>query len=511
MMQSLCFTVILIVFLILCPHTYGQATLSEAGIKPRSNEHKPWPNLDAAGNGFGNFDIASTHNGFAVYLFGHDGITPCGPHVALLNYVDGVTNYYSGLSVDDEAGGTWGFPDRIGEAAKNQPPGSGGFSVEVVGDSASYMNYCVGITAKDMAVFDGLVAPETISATAYVGGDGWMHLWQHGYTDSSSVHPPFAQPGQTIPSGSITNHPARIAGTGASRTCGILALGDGGVVTVTEDMTGGDPGAAFGIPSPGKSVIVITVWGDYGNSVRTPSFMYPGVGGDAPARQSVSGGNPFIVVRTAMNTAKVFTVDGNVILDYGDYIDGSPMPSGIISLETGGMERSISAIGGARTAIAVRGLDTEGKYHPCAVVLDATYTESGYRAIKHVLQVDDDLFDDSNFTDGSAMDVAVGPNLDILVAWRKFPSQSPVARFYDRNLKPISPTFWVSTKEAADVNTGDTTIKCSLKDEFGWVAWLSESFNPGLNCKGNQMQRDTVVRAFQNPTWVSAVKDWEGY
>ncbi len=486
----------------------SQVSLTEAGIIPRSDEHKPWPNLDATGNGFGNFDIASTHNGFAVYMFGHDGITPCGPHVALLNYVDGVTNYYSGLSVDDEAGGTWGFPDRIGEAAKNQPPGSGGFSVEVVGDSASYMNYCVGITAKDMAVFDGLVAPETISATAYVGGDGWMHLWQHDYTDSGSVRRPFAQPGQTIPSGSITNHPARTAGTGASRTCGILALGEGGVVTVTEDMTGGDPGAAFGIPSPGKSVIVITVWGDYGNSVRTPSFMYPGVGGDAPARQSVSGGNPYIVVRTGKNTAMAFNVDGETVIDYGDYLDGAPLPEGIVSLENGGTERAISAVGAARVAIAVRGLDEEGKYHPCVVVLDAVSPDE---ATKRVIRVDDDLIDAPDFVDGSAMDVAIGPSREIMVVWRHFPSQSPVARFFDLDLHPITPTFWVSTKEAEDVNTGDTTIKCSLKDEFGWVAWLSESFNPGLNCKGNQMQRDTVVRAFQNPVWVSAITDWMEY
>jgi hypothetical protein len=279
---------VLAAFLILSPPAWGQVSLQQAGVRPRSAELKPWPNLDTSGNGFGNFDIASTHNGFAVYMFGHDGITPCGPHVAHLNYVDGVTNYYSGLYVDGEGGGTWGFPDRIGEAAKNQSPGSGGFAVEVVGDAANDMDYCVGITAKDMAVLDGLVAPETISSTAYVGGNGWMHLWQHDYTDSGSVRRPIAQQGQSIPSDIITNHPARIVGAGASRTCGILAVGEGGVVTVTEDMTGGDPGAVFGIPSPGKSVIVITVWSDYGNSVRTPSLMYPGVGGDAPARQSIS-------------------------------------------------------------------------------------------------------------------------------------------------------------------------------------------------------------------------------
>ena len=504
-----CFTVVLSAFLMLCPQIYGQVSLNEAGIKPRSEEYKPWPDFDAHGNGFSNFDVSSTTNGgLYLHLFGHDGQTPCGSRISQVIADYGQILQAGGIHVDGEyelpGGGP--YPDRIGDTARTEPPGSGGFAEEVAGDAIDFDEYCFSLTATRMTELDTLIAPETISATEYVGGNGRMHLWQHGATSSGIAYP--IRPGQSIPITSISNHPARIAGTGASRTCGVLALGGGGVVTVTEDMTGGDPGAVFGIPSPGKSVIVITVWGDYGNSVRTPSFMYPGIGGDAPARQSISGGYPYIVVRTAKNTAIAFDVDGKIVIDYGDYLEGVSLPSGIISLELGRTERAISAFGASRVSIAVRGLDEYGKYHPCLAVLDAVTPNT---ARKQIIQVDDDLIDAPDFTDGSAMDVAVGPGKEILVAWRNFPSQSPVARFYDKDLNPITPTFWVSTKEAEDVNTGDTTIKCSLKDEFGWVAWLSESFNPGLNCKGNQMQRDTVVRAFQNPTWVSAVKDWEGY
>ena len=488
----------------------SQVTLGEAAMVPRSDEIKPWPDFDAHGNGFSNLDIASTFNGgLYLHLFGLDGQSPCGPRVVriILGFPQ-QTLTLGGLYVDGEYGPTMGggYPDRVGDAAKSQPPGSGGFGSEVAGDAVIGDEYCFSMTAKQMTDLDTLVAPQTISATDYVIGNGQMHLWQDGYNASTSAPPP-VRPGQSIPIGNITNDPARIAGTGASRTCGVLALGEGGAVTVTEDMTGGDPGAVFGIPSPGKSVIVITVWNDYGNSVRTPSFMYPGVGGDAPARQSVAGGGYFIV-RTAKNTVTAFDIDGKVLLDYGNYLDVETLPPGIVALETGGVERSISTTGVARSAITVRGLDTEGKYHPCVVVLDIV---SLWSARKRVIQVDNDLVDAPDFIDASAMDVAVGPNREIMVAWRHFPSQSPVARFFDLELQPITPTFWVSTKEATDVNTGDTTIKCSLQDEFGWVAWLSESFNPGLNCKGSQMQRDTVVRAFQNPVWVSAVTDWIDY
>ncbi len=508
MPRSCCFTVVLSAFLMLCPQAYGQVSLEEAGIKPRSEEYKPWPDFDAHGNGFSNFDVACSSNGGEyIHLFGLDGKTPCGPRVArlIVDYIQ--LAHIGGLYVDGEYGSMvgGGFPDRVSEAAMSQPPETGGFGQEVAGDAIGPSEFAFSMTSKQMVDLDVLLAPQTISATAYVNGNGSMNLWQYN-NDPSGFGP--VRPGQSIPIGNITNDPARIAGTGASRTCGILALGGGGVVTVTEDMTGGDPGSVFGIPSPGKSVIVITVWGDYGNSVRTPSFMYPGIGGDAPARQSISGGYPYIVVRTAKNTAIAFDVDGKIVIDYGDYLEGVSLPSGIISLELGGTERAISAFGASRVSIAVRGLDEYGKYHPCLAVLDAVTPNT---ARKQIIQVDDDLIDAPDFTDGSAMDVAVGPNHEILVAWRQFPSQSPVARFYDKDLNPITPTFWVSTKEAGDVNTGDTTIKCSLQDEFGWVAWLSESFNPGLNCKGNPMQRDTVVRAFQNPTWVSAVKDWEGY
>ena len=503
MPRSCCFTVVLSVLLMLCPQTYGQVSLDEAGIVvPSSGEVKAWPTYDVHGNGFSNFDmVAAIGRGYGAVLFGHDGASPCGSRLSTVYVYESVSREAPGYYVDGDRPGD---EDLIGNAAKSQPPGSGGFGLHVAGDAADGSEVVFSLTASGMDTLSALVSPRIISATSYVGGSGEMHLWQVTRINQG------LRPGQSLPPGNIANHPARIPGSGRSRTCGVLSLGEGGVVTVTEDMTGGDPGAVFGIPSPGKSVIVITVWGDYGNSVRTPSFMYPGIGGDAPARQSI-GGVGYFVVRTAKNTAMAFFPDGSVITDFGYYTLGVELPPGIISLETEGAERGISAWGAARTAIAVTGVDPQGKKHPCVVVVDVVAPGTPNPIVRHILQVDEDLPNPPDFTDGSAMDVSVGPGKEILVAWRNFPSQSPVARFYDKDLNPITPTFWVSTKEAADVNTGDTTIKCSLQDEFGWVAWLSESFNPGLNCKGNQMQRDTVVRAFQNPTWVSAVKDWEGY
>ena len=78
-------------------------------------------------------------------------------------------------------------------------------------------------------------------------------------------------------------------------------------------------------------------------------------------------------------------------------------------------------------------------------------------------------------------------------------------------LTPLSPTFWVSSLEGADTNTGDTTMKCTLGEATGTIAWLSESHAPGTNCVGNPMVRDTIVRTFDNPKFPLAVEDWEDY
>jgi hypothetical protein len=67
----------------------------------------------------------------------------------------------------------------------------------------------------------------------------------------------------------------------------------------------------------------------------------------------------------------------------------------------------------------------------------------------------------------------------------------------------------VSSLENIDVNTGDTTIKCAIDSDQASVAWLSQSFSPGLNCVGNQITQDTVIRFFENATL--DVPDWEGY
>ncbi|MCA9427492.1 MAG: hypothetical protein KC994_20590, partial [Candidatus Omnitrophica bacterium] len=278
---------------------------------------------------------------------------------------------------------------------------------------------------------------------------------------------------------------------------------------MTEDRTGGDPGAIFGFSNSGQPIIVITIYDDAGR-LLVPSFAYPNVGRHSPARQSVAEGrvygsagtiplDPWFVVRTAINTATVFDADGNVVKDLGDYLSEAPLPPGIVSLEPGGEERAVAA--GRRLGyIAVRGLDSSGKYHPCVVVAEVEENLSDASVID-VIQVDDDLVGPPDFTDATAMDLYAHPGEGYLfVAWRNGGDGAPVARFYDTDQNPMSPTFYVSSLEENDLNRGEHTIKCAADQTFAGVAWYSESFDPGLNCRGEQIERDTVFRLF-HPPW----------
>ena len=505
--------IVIVLALALGSRAHSQVSPEAAGVSPVSAEIKPWPQYECTGNGFNNLDM------IASLIFGHDGTSPCGPIAAGISPDGNFLNPFSGLTIDGGELGQGGLGGPVDQAIQSQPPGSGGFITGISG-SAGSGGIVFSYTMKNMDLLNTLLSPETISAASYVGG-GESHVFLlFGNAVDSATN------AQTIPSGTIENHVDRVPGTGKSRDCGSAALDQDRFVVVTEDMTGGDPGSVFGIPSPGKSVIVITVYrnGPFYPRVHVPSFMYPGLGGDAPARQSVVAYNTGFFIRTAADTAALFLSDGTPFIDTGDYLAAPPLPPGIVSLERGGAERGIAidsstGITISKAFIAARGLDAFGKYHPCVVVLELTIPQQT-TLVRQVLQVDDDLVDPPDFTDGSAMDVAWGSGL--FVAWRPSPSHPPVARFYELDSNPVhyqedvgpellpkTPTFWVSTLEDADVNTGDTTIKCSFGEKPA-VMWLSQSFNPGLNCVGNQITQDTVIRFFENAV-PADVPDWEGY
>ncbi|MCB0387135.1 MAG: hypothetical protein KDD43_17210, partial [Bdellovibrionales bacterium] len=175
------------------------------------------------------------------------------------------------------------------------------------------------------------------------------------------------------------------------------------------------------------------------------------------------------------------------------------LPGGIVSLEPGGEERPVSG-GGSKAYIGVRGMDAKGNWHPCVIIIDVNVDQLTARAVR-VIQVDDDIQDASDFWDGSAMDVySHEEDGNLFVAWLSTDTQSPIARFYSSDGEPLSPSFWVSPLGANDFNSGPPTVKCCQNAVCAGVAWLSESFEPGLNCKGEQMDRDTMVRFF-HPPW----------
>jgi hypothetical protein len=361
---------------------------------------------------------------------------------------------------------------------------------------------------ETLAAMDIVSPTNTFPAASYVGGDGEMHLWQLT-SDFGAIS------AQVIPEGTIENHTTRTPGTGRSRTSGIAGFNDR-VVVATEDMTGGDAGAVFGYSNPGESILVLTIYDDDGN-VITPTFAYPNGGRNSPARQSVvtsgHGDTRWFIVRTATDTATVFNDTGGVIADLGHYLEGAALPPGLVSLAPGGEDCAIAAAGEpeqSRAYIATRGVDGEGKHHPCAIVVDLVPSASSASVIG-VLQLDDDIPAAPDFTDGSAMDLSAYGEGYLFAVWKQFPSQSPVGRFYDTDGTPLSPSFWISSLEDGDTNTGDATIKCTCNREVAAVAWLSESHDPGNNCVGNPMERDTMVRMF-SPAWLPlAVEDWEGY
>jgi len=349
-----------------------------------------------------------------------------------------------------------------------------------------------------------------------------MHIVQPTWHLDNAVAP------QNIPAGTIENHVARTPGTGRSRSSGVAMVRTTAtweepsfrIVAVTEDMTGGDPGAVFGFPSPGKSVIVITIMDQVGN-VIVPSFIYPNEGRNAPARQSVAASGPVVppwfIVRTAENTATVFHADGSVLADLGDYIAAAPLPAGVISLATGGVERAITATSDLgllgrtdRAFIATSGRDELGYEHPCVVCIEVD-SASETAVVANVLRADDDLEASSGFVGPTAMDLDAWGAGYLMVVWKQGPNQSPVARYFDPDGQPMCPSFWVSTKGSSDTNTGDATIKCCAGKRFSAAVWLSESFEPGNNCVGNPMDRDTVVRFFEPPWTPLSVEDWERY
>jgi hypothetical protein len=140
-------------------------------------------------------------------------------------------------------------------------------------------------------------------------------------------------------------------------------------------------------------------------------------------------------------------------------------------------------------------MDAGGKYHPCMMIISVDPSLQT-ASVTGAVQLDSDLLDPPDFEDGSAMDLYSHNDGHVFAAWRDFRNQAPVARFFGPDGEPLSDTFWVSTLGADDWNSGETTIKCAVNRKIAAVAWLSESFDPGLNCKGGQMERDTVVRAF---------------
>ncbi len=486
----------------------AQMDLESADVFPLTAEIKPWPEYEVGGNGFNSLDMSARAKGLAhpgVNIFGHDAISPCGPIQMFyeIHPIFGLgTRRADGILLDGkDHEDPQGFLGAVVDGASDTE----GFGIAVSGGGyySIMASAPFSFSAFRMADFSEIISPtNTISATSYVNSNSDMHLVQiHSRINAIA--------GQSIPAGTIENHPSRTPGTGASRSCGIEALVQDQVVVVTEDRTGGDPGAVFGFSNPGKPIIVISIYDDDG-SVLVPSFAYPHAGRNSPARQSVAEGrvygsagtiplDPWFIVRTAVNTATVFDDGGSVVKDLGDYLSGAPLPPGIVSLEPGGEERAVAA--GRRLGyIAVRGMDGLGRYHPCVVVVEVEEDLSDASVI-NVLQADDDLTDPPDFSDPTAMDLYAQPDEgNLFVAWRNGGDGAPVARFYDADQNPMSPTFWVSTFEENDQNSGEHTIKCAADDTFAGVAWYSESFNPGLNCRGEQMERDTVFRLF-HPPW----------
>lgn len=499
--------------------TVAQSDLDTSGVRALTEEIKPWPEYEVGGNGFNSLDMSPRLKGASypyVHVFGHDSISPCGAvqyQHAVHPILGTASRRNDGILMD---GNDHDDPQVFLGAVIQSPTETTGFGFAVSG-GGHYSFRSSGpfsFSAYRMEEFSEIISPtHTISATSYVNSNGEMHLVQlHSEVDAVA--------GQSIPAGTIENHPSRTPGTGASRSCGIEALiGEDYVVVVTEDRTGGDPGAVFGFSNPGQPIIVITIYEEYGNVV-VPSFAYPHAGRNAPARQSVAEGRvdgtfgfplePWFIVRTAINTATVFDKNGNAVKDLGDYLAGAPLPPGIVSLEPGGEERAVAA-GRNLGYFAVRGIDESGKHHPCVVVVKVEEDLSDATVID-VIQVDDDLVDPPDFSDATAMDLYAQPGEGyLIVAWRLGGDQAPVARFFDIDQTPMSPTFWVSTLEENDQNSGENTIKCAADDTFAGVAWYSESFNPGLNCRGEQIERDTVFRLFEPPWRYLSVTDWSDY
>jgi hypothetical protein len=474
-----------VLFLLFSNPIFAQQRLVDAGVYPESVEIKAWEDFEPSGAWFCNLDLEliSPTVGGDTAVFGYDGLGPCGTSVSGVR-LTGAVNQIPGLVPDGEDGE---FSDVIGPVIVSQASGSGGFADGIAGSAANVISIH-GLTAVGMQSLAEIIGPtHVISATAYVGRNGPMGIWQ------VSGLPPY--PGQVVPSENIENSPARAVGTGASRVAGIGGFRNTRMVVATEDLTGGDPGAVFGFPNPGKSVLVLTLY-DYENGpqIVKPTFAYPFEGRNSPAHQSVAPDRiafptGWFTVRTAINTAALFYDDGSILANLGDYLSQAPLPLGIIELEPGGTDRSIAAGGEHpfsdenRAFIAVRGVDEGGIHHPCAVM--AVVQPVGATAtVTKILQLDSDIPGASDFADGSAMDLAVLSNGALFAVWRNFPSQSPVARFFDSNGDPMTPTFWVSTLEGNDTNTGETTIKCSINEGYAVVCWLSESFQPGTNCAG---------------------------
>jgi len=493
---------------------FSQFDLESAGVFPFTDEIKPWPDYEAGGNGFNSLDMTTRSKGLnhiGVNVFGHDAVSPCGP--VQFSYESHPAFGTGTITVDGILLDGYDYEDSQGflGAVIAGPTDTEGFGFAVAG--GSYYSYptsnAFSMSALRMADFDEIISPtDTISATSYVSSNSEMHLVQLRAGTNAIA-------GQSIPPGTIENHPSRTPGTGASRSCGIDGFFDEAVV-VTEDRTGGDPGAVFGFSNPGEPIVVITIFDDQGD-VEVESFAYPFQGRHAPARQSVATGVfsnpdifPWFIVRTAENTASIFDYFGSPVKDLGDYLVGAPVAAGIVALERGGEERAVAA-GGRLAYIAARGVDSSGNLHPCVVVIriEGDLTDA---TVVDVLQVDDDLIDPPDFTDATAMDVYAQPNDGyLIVAWRLGGDGPPVARFYDIDQTPMSPTFWVSTLEGNDQNSGENTIKCAADDTFAGVAWYSESFSPGLNCRGDQMERDTVFRLFE-PPWIDlSVDHWQDY
>lgn len=252
--------------------------------------------------------------------------------------------------------------------------------------------------------------------------------------------------------------------------------------------------------------MVITGFSNKGGAqnldVTIPTFAYPNLGKNSPARQNVAAGgsanSAWFVVRTGINTASVFNKDGTQLSDLGEYSEGISLSDGITSVESEGEERPVAA-GGTSAFIGLTGVGEDGKNHPCVVVVHVD-TGAQTATVQRMVRLDDDLVDPPDFADPTAMDLYANTDGNLIVCWRESIHQSPIARYFDANGDPLSSSFWVSSLENEDINTGDATIKCAANQKISAVAWLSESFDPGVNCKGQPMQRDTIVRFF-HPPW----------